>query len=169
VATPVSSHLKIATAAASEGCHVLVEKPLSVGLEEVGRLESFARSNGIRIGVGYYRRLMPAVGWLKEKIKAGAFGEPREASVRFSVPFAPSPADPKAWRYDRAVAGGGVLADAGSHRMDLLSVLFGRPARLAATFSDFTAHDCERSAKVMGQGISRGARYKLERESFRPA
>jgi predicted dehydrogenase len=148
VATPVSSHLTIAAVGASAGCHVLIEKPVSVGLEEVGQLESFARLNGVRVGVAYYRRLMPAIAWLRKRIDANAFGEPRSASLRFSMPFAPAPTDPMAWRYDRAAAGGGVLADAGSHRMDLLSMLFGRPTRIMATFADFTEHGCERSAKV---------------------
>jgi predicted dehydrogenase len=148
VATPVSSHLSIAAAGASAGCHVLIEKPVSVGLEEVGQLKRFARLKRVRVGVAYYRRLMPAITWLRKRIDAKAFGEPRGASIRFSMPFAPLPTDPMAWRYDQAAAGGGVLADAGSHRMDLLSMLFGRPTRIMATFADFTEHGCERSARV---------------------
>jgi predicted dehydrogenase len=155
VATPVSSHLTIAAVGAEAGCHVLIEKPVSVGLEEASQLESFARLNSIRIGVAYYRRLMPAAKWLKERIDAEAFGKPIRASVCFSMPFAPLPTDPMLWRHDRTVAGGGVLADAGSHRMDLLSMLFGRPAWLSATFDDFTQHACERSAKVRLQWTER--------------
>lgn len=148
VATPVNSHLTIAMKAAAAGCHVLIEKPLGAGMQQAGQLGVVARSNSVRVGVAYYRRLMPAIRWLKERIDAKAFGEPRRAMIRFSMPFAPSPADPMAWRYDRAVAGGGVLSDAGSHRMDLLSMLFGRPTRINAAFDDLTQGGCERSARV---------------------
>ena len=53
-----------------------------------------------------------------------------------------------AWRYDRATAGGGVLADAGSHRLDILSILFGPPVSLIANFLDVTAGGCEPTAQV---------------------
>jgi predicted dehydrogenase len=52
------------------------------------------------------------------------------------------------WRYDRMIAGGGVLADAGSHRLDILSILFGPPVSLTARFQDVTAGGCERAAQV---------------------
>jgi predicted dehydrogenase len=64
--------------------------------------------------------------------------------------------------------------------MDLLSMLFGRPARLTATFADFTQQACERSAKVrllwterfyadidVNWGESRLDRFELEFEKAR--
>nr|WP_247320882.1 Gfo/Idh/MocA family oxidoreductase [Bradyrhizobium sp. 21] len=148
VATPVSSHMELATLAAGAGCHVLIEKPLSAGLGQVSPLAQLARSKSLCIGVAYYRRLLPAVRWLGEEIRSGRFGRSRSALVQFSMPYTPSPNDPMVWRYDRMIAGGGVLADAGSHRLDILSILFGPPVSLIARFLDVTAGGCERAAQV---------------------
>ena len=47
--------------------------------------------------------------------------------MEFRSPFDPGPDDPRLWRTDLALSGGGVLADVGSHRLDLLCWLLGEP------------------------------------------
>jgi predicted dehydrogenase len=148
VATPVIAHLAVAAAACRAGCHVLVEKPLSAGLGDPLALHELAQTRRRRVGVAYYRRLMPHVQWLRREIARGRFGAPLRAAVIFSSPFDPADGDPKAWRLDRRQAGGGVLADAGSHRLDLLAFLFGPPSTLEARFANVTDRDCERLAQV---------------------
>ncbi|MFF3437458.1 Gfo/Idh/MocA family protein [Streptosporangium sp. NPDC002721] len=75
-------------------------------------------------GVAYYRRLAPALGRVREILRGRAV---HRAVVEFRSPFDPGPDDPRLWRTDPAISGGGVLADIGSHRLDLLCWLLGEP------------------------------------------
>lgn len=148
VATPVSSHLPLAAAALEAGCHVLVEKPLNVGLAPVAPLLDRSGAGWPLAACAYYRRIAPALRWLFSAVRTGEFGRARRVEVSFSSPFDPTADDPKVWRLDRGVAGAGVLADAGSHRIDLLLWLFGRPALLRAQLDDITPGGCERLAAL---------------------
>ncbi|MGJ6964381.1 Gfo/Idh/MocA family protein [Streptosporangium sp. G11] len=115
VATPVAAHLPLAVAAARAGLPVLVEKPLGGTAPELDTAHA---------GVAYYRRLAPALGRVREILRGRAV---HHAVVEFRSPFDPGPDDPRIWRTDPALSGGGVLADVGSHRLDLLSWLLGEP------------------------------------------
>ncbi|MEI5097541.1 Gfo/Idh/MocA family oxidoreductase [Streptomyces sp. PmtG] len=64
------------------------------------------------------------------------------------------------WRTDPAVAGGGVLADAGSHRLDLLLALFGPPVDVRGRLGDRFALGAERRAEVELRWAS-GTRARL--------
>jgi predicted dehydrogenase len=147
VATPVAAHVPLALAALEAGRHVLVEKPLGGALGyDAGRLLSASR--GLVGAVAYYRRLAPAMLKVKE-LMAGR--GPAELWSTFRGAFDPAPGDPKHWRTLRAVSGGGVLADAGSHRLDLLCWLLGRPATVHAKLARPFPGGAERSALLAAQ------------------
>ncbi|MEU1134936.1 Gfo/Idh/MocA family oxidoreductase [Streptomyces sp. NPDC005900] len=141
VATPVASHVPLARAALDAGLPVLVEKPLAGGLATGGTLAAAGRC----AGVAYYRRLAPAQRRLRAEL---ARWTPERVDVRFRCPFDPGPGDPMRWRTDPAVSGGGVLADAGSHRVDLLLHLFGQPYELTARLGDRFPEGAERRADL---------------------
>ncbi|WP_436757658.1 Gfo/Idh/MocA family protein [Streptosporangium sp. V21-05] len=133
VATPVAAHLPLAVAAARAGLPVLVEKPLGGAVPEpaaahtVGGAyprEAVSELAGAHAGVAYYRRLAPALGRVRELLRGRAV---HHAAVEFRSHFDPGPGDPRLWRTDPAISGGGVLADIGSHRLDLLRWLLGEP------------------------------------------
>lgn len=150
VATPVASHLPLAVAAVRAGRHVLVEKPLRADLPEgigpdAGSLARLARRHGVRAGVAYYRRLSPALVRLRAGLPAGRV---RRVTVRFRQPFEPAPDHPMWWRTVRSVSGGGVLADAGSHRLDLLGWLLGPPVTVSARLADRFPGGAERRAEL---------------------
>jgi predicted dehydrogenase len=144
VATPAAAHVPLTLAAFGAGRHVLVEKPLGGALGyDAGRLLSASR--GLVGAVAYYRRLAPAMLKVKE-LMAGR--GPAELWSRFHAPFDPAPGDPKLWRTVRAVSGGGVLADAGCHRLDLLCWLLGRPATVRTELARPFPDGAERAARL---------------------
>jgi predicted dehydrogenase len=148
VAVPVAAHVPLATGALRRGCHVLIEKPLSPGLQPAAPLLELARSGRLTAGVAYYRRLHPALLRARALLAGGLLGAPREAEVNFESAFEPGPSDPRRWRTERAVSGGGVLADAGCHRLDLLCWLLGPPRSVAARLSGFHSGGAERRADL---------------------
>ncbi|THC51388.1 Gfo/Idh/MocA family oxidoreductase [Streptomyces sp. A1499] len=149
VATPVAAHVPLAAAALDAGLPVLVEKPLAGGLGSPGLGGGdLGRGSGPAwrcAGVAYYRRLAPAVRRLRAELRGWT---PERVEVRFRCAFAPGPDDPMRWRTDPAVSGGGVLADAGSHRVDLLLHLFGRPLEVSARLTDRFPAGAERRADL---------------------
>jgi len=61
VATPTVAHREVAAAALGAGRHVLVEKPMTVTLEEADELIRSAAARGVVLQVGHIERFNPAV------------------------------------------------------------------------------------------------------------
>jgi predicted dehydrogenase len=125
VAVPPVAHLPVAIAAVQAGRHVLIEKPLSPTFLGYEKLLALVTGTGVKAAVSYYRRFAPAVQRLRQILHGGQIGLVRSVELNCASSFNPQHDDPKAWRLDPAIAGGGVTADAGSHRLDLLCWLFG--------------------------------------------
>ncbi|MDG6102989.1 Gfo/Idh/MocA family oxidoreductase [Dactylosporangium aurantiacum] len=146
VATPVVTHVALAGAALAAGRHVLIEKPVAGALGGAAGLAARAEAARRIAGVAYYRRLDPLLGALRQRVRGGG---PWRVAVDFRDEFAPAADDPKRWRTDLAVSGGGVLADVGSHRLDLLCWYFGAPATVRATLAGRYPGGAERSAQLV--------------------
>ncbi|MFE9422567.1 Gfo/Idh/MocA family protein [Kitasatospora sp. NPDC006697] len=165
VATPVAAHVPLLLAAVAAGRHVLVEKPLggALGYDRAGVLA--AAGAPVVTAAAYYRRSDPALRAVRGTLRHG----PYRVSSWFRGAFAPGPADPMHWRTVAPVAGGGVLADAGSHRIDLLCWLFGPPSAVRGTVQDPFPGGAERRASVeLGWADGTTARLRCE-WSGRPA
>jgi predicted dehydrogenase len=75
VVTEVSRHAEVALAALEHGKHVLVEKPLSLSLEETDRvLELAARQNRVLM-VCFVERYDPRRALIKQRIEQGELGQ----------------------------------------------------------------------------------------------
>lgn len=84
VATPTRTHFRITQACLAAGVHVLVEKPITVTLEEADALISLADDKQRVLQVGHLKRFHPAVMALNS---SGILGTPRFIeSLRFA-PF----------------------------------------------------------------------------------
>ena len=77
IATPAETHYRLAAAAIEAGKHVLVEKPLTLAVEEGQRLVNLAREKNAILMVGHLLEYHPAVLRLRELIVSGELGELR--------------------------------------------------------------------------------------------
>jgi predicted dehydrogenase len=126
VATPVHVHAEQAIAAAEAGKHVLCEKPLAMSATECDRMTAACASNGVRLGVAYYRHFYPAVERIKAVIASGETGRPVVAQVNAFERFDPEASHPRRWLIEKRLSGGGPMFDFGCHRIEVLINLFGR-------------------------------------------
>jgi len=134
ICTPVFLHASQTITALTAGKDVLCEKPMSTSFDDAVRMEETARSTGRIFGIAYYRRLYPKIARAKQLLDEGAIGRPVFAEATAHDWFHPQDGF-RAWLVDPALAGGGPLFDVGSHRIDLMNYLFGKPVRVGGHVS----------------------------------
>ena len=125
IATPVRLHAAQAIAAADAGKHVLCEKPMAISVAECDAMIAACRSNGVALGVAYYRHFYPAVARIRNILASGDVGDPVLAQVNAFEPFDPPPEHPRHRLVVREQAGGGPMFDFGCHRIEVLLDLLG--------------------------------------------
>src|SRR5438046_10038490 len=86
VGTPSGLHAEHARAAAREGLHVLVEKPLDVTTERIDALIDECDRAGVTLGVIFQDRTAPHLVWLKNLLATGALGSAILVSARVKWP-----------------------------------------------------------------------------------
>jgi len=127
VCLPHSLHKKVALDAINAGKHVLIEKPLAITTAECDEIQAAAQSSSVVVGVQHNQLFFPAHVRAKEMIDSGAIGRPVQLRLRLAIG-----GKYPGWRTDPAVAGGGILFDAGVHRFYLARHLFGEIAEVSA-------------------------------------
>jgi predicted dehydrogenase len=130
VCTPVDSHAEIVNAALAAGKHVLCEKPLSLNAAESARLAAAAEialSHGAVSMVGYNYRRVPALQLARSLCQDGDIGRIRQIRMRYLQDWLAASEALWSWRLDAKQAGGGALADIGSHLIDLAHFLIDDP------------------------------------------
>jgi len=75
IATPASTHFKLAQQALKAGKHVLVEKPLSLVPQEAQRLIDLATQEKLTLMVGHTFEYHPAVEVLRQIVQSGDLGD----------------------------------------------------------------------------------------------
>jgi predicted dehydrogenase len=133
IANPTSLHIPIAQAAAGQGCHLFLEKPISNDLNGVEQLRSEVQRRRLVAGVGYNLRFHPALQLVREKLRANVIGD--VLSVRAWVgqylPDWHPDEDYRQGYMTRAELGGGVILTL-SHEIDYLYWLFGGVSDVSA-------------------------------------
>ena len=125
--TPHHLHWEHSLMAAEAGKHVLVEKPIARNLQEARDMVAQARRAGVTFMVAENYRFMAAAREAKRLIEDGAIGRVRCIQLQEEALF-----QPRDWRLDQGLNGGGVLIDGGIHKMDILLYLTGMPEQVFA-------------------------------------
>ncbi len=132
IGSPSGLHAEQGIAAARQGLHVLVEKPIDVTTARTDALIEEAERAGVTLGVIFQDRLKPDVQRLKALVDAGRLGAPILATAAVKWYRPPSYYRDSRWRGTRALDGGGALINQGIHTVDLLLWLFGPVRRVFA-------------------------------------
>ena len=125
VALPNYEHRPVVEALVASGKHVLCEKPLAPSAADSWAMLQAARRAGVVHCVGFNLRRVPAIAAIKKALERGDFGETRQFISHYLTDYAADEDAPLAWRFKRELAGGGALADVGSHIIDIARFLLG--------------------------------------------
>jgi predicted dehydrogenase len=130
VVTPNALHMDHTLAAAAAGKHVFCEKPLEISVERGQRMIDAVKKAGRMLGVGYRCQFEPnhleCVRLAREKV----LGDLKIIDANFGFAIG----DPKQWRLNRALAGGGSLMDVGIYCLQTTRMLTGEdPIMINAT------------------------------------
>jgi predicted dehydrogenase len=125
ICTPNYLHLEQSRRALEARLAVYCEKPLANSFEEAQIMADLADKAGVINQVAFVMRYLPAVRQMKTLVEAGEIGEVLNFRGHMFHGSYLDPNRPMSWRLRRSESGGGVLADLGSHLIDLASYLLG--------------------------------------------
>lgn len=109
VVTPSHTHREIATDALNAGCHLLLEKPMAIRIEDCRAIIDLAARRGRKLAVGHELRLSSQWGEIKRIIARGTIGAPQYVLVELLRK--PYRLGASGWRYDRNRVGSWVLEE----------------------------------------------------------
>lgn len=124
-----NTHAPMAIEALEANKHVLVEKPLSITVDEASAVEDAVRKSGKILQVGFVRRFGRNAQILKRFIDQDDLGEIYYAKASYLRRLG----NPGGWFSDISKSGGGPLIDLGVHMIDLCWYLMGKPKAVSVT------------------------------------
>jgi predicted dehydrogenase len=134
VNTPNYTHFDFAHRALLAGKHVLVEKPITVTVEEAEILFAQARKNNLQILPYQNRRYDSDFLSVKEVLDTGKLGRLVEVHIRYDRYR--HGIGPKVAK-ETPMPGSGLLYDLGPHMLDMVIALFGKPREWTKTLGQY--------------------------------
>jgi predicted dehydrogenase len=130
-------HRSVLLAAIRAGKPVIVEKPLALNTNEAMEIAAAARRGGVRIGLVFNYRFIPAITRAKQLIEEGFLGNTFHFQIEYLHSGYQNPNRPMGWKLRRAQSGGGALTDLGAHLADMTRYLLGEFDQVLTTMRTF--------------------------------
>lgn len=125
ICTPSGLHAEQGILAARAGKHVLVEKPIETTLEKADQLIHACELAGVRLGVIFQSRFLPAARRIRQAIEEGRLGRLILGDAYVKWYRSPEYYDPRSWHGTLDLDGGGALINQAIHTVDLLQWMMG--------------------------------------------
>jgi predicted dehydrogenase len=139
VCLPHDLHHPVVLEAFAVGKHVITDKPIANTLPEADEMLAAAEDAGCRFYVALNQRFLPCHQRTRQLLIDGYIGTPSLATLTVAGDERPRMGVPGHWKGSWDRAGGGALADSGTHVVDLAHDWFGLP----------TAIDCHLARHVI--------------------
>jgi len=132
VVLPTFLHYEVAKAALEANCHLLLEKPMCLELDQCDELIELARGRDRKFAVGHEFRLSSLWGRMKEMVEAGAVGDPRYCLIElWRNPYRQGT---EGWRYNINQVGNWILEEP-IHFFDLARWYFAKAGDPVSVFA----------------------------------
>jgi len=151
VCTPSSLHYPVCKLACENGISVFCEKPFTTDPKLAEDLANMFEAKGLVNQVGYVYRFDPVFNRVKELINANVIGDICHVNAQFLSATLTKMQPEKGWRSKRE-NGGGATYEMGSHVIDLMEFLFGKPVKVIGSllnkvYSENVEDICEAQIK----------------------
>lgn len=134
ICSPHYLHAPMVMAAAKEGKHILLEKPMAMNLTEAKQMVDATTTANKIFMVAQNQRYLPEHQPIKDWLTQGAIG--RVIAARIDGNQFLSKGYPKGhWLFSKALTGGGVIRTTAIHKIDLLRFFLGEVRRVSAFYS----------------------------------
>lgn len=161
IATVPHTHEVIATACMEAGKHVLIEKPLAVGLDGARRIIQVRDKTKAVAGIDFIMRFNPMLQALQSLGRQGIFGQLRRADVENYAQDEQLP--PEHWFWNTGQSGG-ILVEHAVHFIDLVHFL--SPARAIAVNGLKHNRNARQEDQVMANVLYEGGLLATHYHSF---
>ena len=145
ITAPTDLHLGLVAGCVGAGLPVFCEKPCGLSADQAGRATAAAAGAGLPLQVGYYRRFLPELVALRQRIAAGRLGELSLVVLNQWDEHPPSA------EFERR--SGGIVVDMGVHEIDQLRWLTGQEVEQVAAL---TPAPSDQSSAVISLRLSGG-------------
>lgn len=131
IVTPNHAHFDPAMKALEHGFHVVIDKPITLTLEQAKQLHAKVKETGLLLCLTHTYSGYPMVKQARAMVKAGTFGKIRKVLVEYpqgwlSVPSEKEGNAQAAWRTDPKRSGkAGCMGDIGTHAAHLAEYVSG--------------------------------------------
>jgi predicted dehydrogenase len=88
ILTPPATHAKLAIEAMNAGCHVLVEKPMALTVEEADEMIKCAAANRVQLAVDHNSLVNPIIAKAEALVRDGAVGRLTHVDAHYSFDLA---------------------------------------------------------------------------------
>jgi len=123
ICTPPQTHLMLSLSAIERGCHVLVEKPMTLSLKEADEMVAASKANGVKLCVAHSMLFYSPVMKAESMVREGRIGEVIGIDMRMSIPRDDDRLlDREHWFHKLP---GGVLAEMLPHPVSLAQAFLG--------------------------------------------
>lgn len=137
VCLPHYLHEPVALDAFAAGKGVILEKPIALTLEQADKMIAMARTAARKFYVTLNQRFYPAHIKLKEILDSGEHGRPFLVMAQLIGDMVERMNMRENWKGSWDGAGGGALADTGTHIIDLMLWWFGKPKAVSCHWGRF--------------------------------
>ena len=118
VAAPSTLHLQLVTQLAAAGVPILCEKPCGISASQASEAATIAARHGVKLQIAYWRRFVPSLQRLRQRIVAGELG------ALYFVACYQWDGEPPAAAF--RTNSGGIFIDMGVHEFDQIRWLSGQ-------------------------------------------
>jgi len=125
IVTPNFAHFEPAMMALEHGFHVVIDKPMTLTLEEAKTLDAKVKETGLILCLTHTYSGYPMVKQARQMVKEGKFGKIRKVCVEYPQGWLSEPSEKEgnqqaAWRTDPSKSGkSGCMGDIGTHAAQL--------------------------------------------------